>query len=180
MFVNDYKSLYRAKIYNSNQWIEGSLIILDNEHVFICPRHENASTLSIAQLITLEAKPIQVKTICRSFMYQDDSGKTIYDKDIIEFQHETSGLTKIPGEVERFLLQWNDEGQEFQVIRLTKDTELMGDVNTYFFDMGNTFSMDTFILMIADPWGSFRTEYGGHTKVVGNAYDNPELLLSDE
>jgi len=165
VFIKDYKSLHRAKGIVDAEWIEGFYCRVGytgDEKDYIIPSYASA----------FYGIEIDAKTLCKSFMYSDDTGKVIYDKDIVEFQNESEHPI-----IERYLIQWVDEGQEFQAIPLHKDDALIGSVETYFHSSKcEPCDFINFIPMLQDVYGDFRPEYGGHTCIIGNAFDNPELL----
>lgn len=172
MLIENYKSLYRAKILGSEKWIEGSLIVLSDDNVYICPMYK-WNTLPFAEYTKSEAKQVDEKTICPSFMYRDDDGKTIYDKDIVEFHTEW-------GRIDRYLIQWNDEGQEFQSLPIMKNGEPC-DIyygSGVFHCMCENEPLDHIRLRLIDAWGDYRQEYGGYIRIIGNIFDNPELMPS--
>lgn len=145
--------VFSGKRIDTLEWIEGfAFQINDNSNPIIMIPNSNGET-----------HEIDMKTLRFSFNYRDDNGKRIFDKDIIEF-------TRHNDEKERCLIQWIDEGQEFQAIPLVKGDDI-SDHEYYFVNFTRELSWDSFILMIQNVYGDFKK-----IEVIGNSIDNPELI----
>lgn len=169
MFIKEYKSLYRAKSIKDGEWVEGFYCRVgytNQEKDYIIPSYASA----------FYGIEIDAKTLCPSFMYKDNSGRTIYDKDIVQFKTNSGYID------DTYLIQWIDEGQEFVATPLHPEEDgLIGSVDTYFHDYKYpNCPFSDFIPMVQDIWGDFNPDYGGGIYIIGNAFDNPELLNATE
>lgn len=92
--------LFKAKKWDSKEWVEGSLITLDADsgYYFISEPYTGASTLPVRDLIYNHTHLIDAKTICQYTGLTDKNGNKIWENDIVE----------IPVADEYYLIQWND------------------------------------------------------------------------
>jgi len=104
--------------------------------------------------------PIQSETICKPIGMEDTYGKSVYEKDVIEF-------VSYNGKSDRFLLWWNQEMSMMTAIPLNS-LEFNGA--DYYCSRPN-FTYDKFCFMMQDPYGDFEK-----IEVVGNIIDEPELI----
>ena len=78
------ENLFRRKLANGKGWIYGSAITLDNDCVFICPRHEYASTLSCASLVAMSMERVDEISVGRYTGMTDYFNDPVFEHDIIE------------------------------------------------------------------------------------------------
>lgn len=76
--------LFKAKTVKHREWVDGSLVVLDEEHMYIVPRYENASTLPISAIIGYSAICVDPETVCQYAGVTDKHGKKAFDGDIIK------------------------------------------------------------------------------------------------
>lgn len=104
---------------------------------------------------------IDPDTICELIQHQDSHKQEIYQNDIIAFCIGNKTIHKI-------LVWYNNE------IRCMTAVPLDG-IQTNGWDYYNlkypNYSYETLCLMLQDPWGDY-----SKIEVIGNIFDNPELL----
>lgn len=146
------KILFRGKILYS--WVYGSLVNIENECVIMpeYARYYGGSDFS-------HGYEVEPETVCQSIGMYDRHQTLVFENDIVEF---------VGGSTRRYLIWWCRECNMMTAIPLD---------GIYFNgqDYGNgtypNFNYSTFCLMMQDPYGDF-----SDIKVIGNIYDNPELL----
>lgn len=127
--------LFRAKRLDNGEWVEGSLLQLDFEkqHVFIIPRHETASSLSITQIIAMTMKRVDIKTVCQDTGLTDRNGKKIWENDIVKASYLCGIKQKDEiGTVEwlngAFCFKHNDEEYGRHFLGYVNDAEVIGNI----------------------------------------------------
>lgn len=77
--------LFKAKRWKDSKWVFGSCVRYGEEHVFILPLHEQASTLTCAQLFALNAVMVDPETVCQYTGINDKNGVKIFEDDLLEY-----------------------------------------------------------------------------------------------
>lgn len=92
--------LFKAKRKGTDEWVEGSLFVLDweSDYVYIMQKHTSASTLPLSLLIERCMVFVDKNTICQYTGMTDKNGDRIWENDIIEdlrFKKIMFGLKKV-------------------------------------------------------------------------------------
>lgn len=164
--------LHKGKRVDTQEWIEGFFVIEEygsptDVRPAIIPVKENGSGLwgkkSESDYDTYEIDP---KTFCQctGFMTNKNNkkGKRIWENDIVE-------VIWCSGGIERYLIWWSREMCMMQAISL-KNIHFNGC--DYWDEECTEYS--TFCFMMQDPWGHIK-----EVKVIGNIFDNPELIKNE-
>lgn len=137
--------LFKAKDKKTEEWVEGSILVLDweSDYVYIVKEFPRASTLPVSVIIADNMVLVDKETICQYTGKSDEDGKKIFEGDIVGFidlYYTESGYSESSclGEV-----VWSEEECCFHVINR----------------------------LSAESW-----EVLDECKVVGNVFDNKELL----
>ena len=83
LFRGKQKDNSRRIRHRNGQWIYGSLIVLDEDHVFICPPCEAASSLSCQEFIRLNSVMVDPSTVGQYTGYRDIKRNCMFDGDIL-------------------------------------------------------------------------------------------------
>lgn len=138
--------LFKAKKWDSKEWVEGSLITLDVDsgYCFISEPHTGASTLPVRNLIYNHTHLIDAKTICQFTGLIDKNGNKIWDNDILEWKFNNA-LS------EYYLCTWLEDECCFS---FESNGCYKNPVDCYDEDYMNEFCME----------------------VIGNVFDNADLI----
>lgn len=81
------ETLFKAKRNDNGKWIEGSLLQLDSDkqHVFIIPRHETASSLTIPQIVAMTMERVRPETVSQYTMTNDIKKRKIWTNNIVRY-----------------------------------------------------------------------------------------------
>lgn len=140
--------LFRGKRLDNGEWVEGSLIALDYEWVYIVPPHVGASTMSKLQLIALGMKRVDPATVGQYTGLTDKNGVKIFEGDIVTFEDTV-----------------NDFEGYHDSIYINR-----GVVSIY--PNGVSFSNRE----VVDMDDLYNTDDSIEAEVIGSVHDNPELL----
>lgn len=145
--------LFKAKQIDNGEWIEGSLIDLDIDsgYCYIVQPYKKASILPIIFLITDRMKLVDPETLCQFTGLCDKNGNKIWENDILMAHLDES----YPEDMTYETVEWGVAGWAAH----------------------ETSSIDR-------EYGSVDREYLNefdlkHFEVVGNIFDNPELLQEE-
>ena len=159
--------LFKAKRVKNGEWIEGSLIDLDIDsgYCYIVPPYKQASTLPIGFLITDGMELVIPETLCQFTGLCDKNGKKIWENDILMCHGNSEDLAKAAfGEfgvrdIETGSIVDEVVGWHYEVI----PTDAISRCEPFCYSMPLTKDYID------------RCEM----EVVGNIFDNPELLQEE-
>ena len=140
------KILFKAKTVKHRKWVEGSLVVLDEEHMYIVPRHENASTLPVSAIIGYSAICVDPETVCQYTGLTDKNGKRIFEGDIVIYDNSPYNAYCEP---QKGVISWRNGSLSFKYRPWTSV-------------MYRPLCSDDF--------------FSGKCEVIGNINDNPDLL----
>lgn len=145
--------LFKAKRIDNGEWIEGSLIDLDIDsgYCYIVQPYKKASILPIIFLITDRMKLVDPKTLCQFTGLCDKNGKKIWENDILMAHLDES----YPEDATYEAVEWGVAGW------VTHETS---NIDREYGSVDREY-LDEFDLK--------------HFEVVGNIFDNPELLQEE-
>lgn len=151
--------LFKAKRVDNGEWIEGSLIDLDIDsgYCYIVPPYKKASILPIIFLITDRMKLVDPETLCQFTGLCDKNGKKIWESDIISYQRDNDDCP-FPNK---------DTKKRFGKVFY------QGFRSTFAIGMGRNGSRS----INDDLWKYVQN--GNRVEVIGNIFDNPELLQEE-
>lgn len=111
----DDRYLFKAKDYMTDEWIAGSLVMMDwdSGYVFIAEPCEFASTLLVRELLCTYTRLVKKETVCRCSGLEDKNGNLIWENDIVEIGNEDG----------YFSVDWDEDVARFAMngIGLTVD-----------------------------------------------------------
>lgn len=159
--------LSKAKQIDNGEWIEGSLIDLDidNGYCYIVPPYKKASILPIIFLITDRMKLVDPETLCRFTGLCDKNGNKIWKNDILMCHGNPKDLVKV---------LFGEFG-----VRNIETGSIVDKVVGWHYEVVSTDAISR-----CEPfcWPMPLTEYyieRCEMEVVGNIFDNPELLQEE-
>ena len=146
---------YRAKDIHTVEWLCGGF---SDDHEY--------PEIWVGQY----SKFVNKNTLGMCINYQDDFGNNIYTGDIVQISTFAT-----------FLVWFCNELQCLEAVRLdvgevycNKPSNSSGIVDCDFHNAQRSVEYAEFCLMLQDPYGDFT----GQIKVIGNIFDNPELVNS--
>ena len=149
------KYLFKAKRFDNGEWVTGSLITCEDGTYKIATSYLDGDT-NIAILIC--AYEVDRDTICQCTGLKDKNGKLIWEGDIILFQLDNDDCPFPNKDTKKRL------GKVFY----------KGFRTTFAIGMGENGSSS----INDDLWKYVQN--GNRVEVIGNIFDNPELLESEE
>ena len=160
--------LYKAKRIDNGEWVTGSLITCEDGTYKIATSYLDGDT-NIAILIC--AYEVDRDTICQCTGLKDKNGKLIWENDIVElFGHR--GVIKYECGGFGIGYRKNIDWEEIQanIMRVTGCENIL-----YACENDNYISLWEIYWNFNDEEDSVST-----VEVIGNIFDNPELLESEE
>lgn len=151
--------LFKAKRIDNGEWIEGSLIDLDIDsgYCYIVPPYKKASILPINFLITSRMELVDPETLCQFTGLYDKNANKIWEGDIISYQRDNDDCP-FPNK---------DTKKRFGKVFY------QGFRSTFAIGMGRNGSRS----INDDLWKYVQN--GNRVEVIGNRFDNPELLQEE-
>ena len=152
--MND-RYLYRAKRTDNGEWVEGN-IMTDNDRCFIVPKFgisciEEHKNLMGDNMISLYAFEVDPSTICQCTGLKDKNGKLIWENDVVK------------------CVDVNAETEFFAVVEFGNPNGFYSWGYQLKHIWGDEPNLD--ILLWID-----MEETGATCEIIGNIFDNPELL----
>lgn len=147
-------------------WVEGYLLPAENTMAIYDPTdNQNSSIWSYGEVHMWGPETVIPETICPLLAYTDDSKKRIGHMDILQ-------VITYYGATYNYLVQWIDEGQEFQAIPLHEGDDISGSVEEYFCNFSNSTAWTNFIpCILQDVYG-----HNKELKILGNVWSYPNLI----
>ena len=149
----------KEKIYINNKELIGDW------HEGYFTRYARTAVVGVPVIETeWDSYVIDERTICPCLSYIDSKGKHFGHMDIIT-------CIDANDEIDKFLLQWNSEGQEFQVIYLNCQEKLYG-TNTSYFISFDFFDWTEFIAnVLQNIHGIYKS-----IEITNNAFSDPNFF----
>lgn len=123
------KNLYRAVRKDNNELVEGSLVIFDDEHVFIMPRVESVSTPDYAQVFQSNAVMVYPDTVCQCTGLTEKNGLKVFEYDKIHDPQENKIYTvKWDKDLASFILEDNNGWMDGVAMKLFY-CEVIGNIH---------------------------------------------------
>lgn len=144
--------LFRAKRIDNGEWVEGSLLVLDADsgYYFITEEYTSASTLPVRDIIFNHTHFVKSETICQYTGLCDKNGRKIWENDIVK--------------------TYNSKGEECHIERI-----VWAD-----YSLNEGWCSGGIRSLIKYDKRVFNTGFGKSDarkcEVIGNVFDNPELL----
>lgn len=149
------RNIYKGKRKDNEEWVGGDLLVSD-ERYFIIPEFgvsciEEVGNRVTDKMITLYAFEIIPETVCRCIEFTDKNEKKIWENDIVKFKHG--------GEFSEKGIYYRNYVVEFVNTFVTYGLRLRNKSIHFPFKRATVSMYDV--------------------EVIGNIFDNPELLGGD-
>lgn len=130
------ENLFKAKRKDNDEWVEGSLLVLDDG---CCRIATSCLVGDVENILTVCAYDVDPDTVCQYTGLTDKNGNKIWENDVVQ----------VPREDEYFRIEWDEDTASYVM-----------NSNTLTVTFGNYWSHEV--------------------EVIGNIFDNPELLKGSE
>lgn len=148
---------YRAKDMHTGEWLFGGFSGCDDYVIIRVGQH---------------GKVVDKNTLGMCINYQDDFGNDIYTGDIVKFDDFDTYLVWFCNEMQCLEAVCLSSGEVY----CNKPRDNAGIVECDYHNMQRSMEYAEFCLMLQDPYG----DCTGKIKVIGNIFDNPELIKIGE
>lgn len=147
--------LYKAKRTDDGEWVQGTLIPCEDGTYKIATSYLEGNS---DETILVCAYDVDKTTICQCAGLEDKNGKLIWENDIVSFQRDNDDRPFPNKDVKKRLgkVFWQDFRVGFAIGMGRHGSKSLND----------------------DLWKYVRN--GNRVEVIGNIFDNPELLESEE
>ena len=156
--------LFKAKRFDNGEWVTGSLITCEDGTYKIATSYLDGDT-NIAILIC--AYEVDRDTICQCTGLKDKNGKLIWENDILMCYDNTDNLVKVAyGEFD--VIDADSLNVSDSVIGWHHEVASMDALNKYELLRYDMLPLTEYYIQLME------------SKRIGNIFDNPELLESEE
>lgn len=163
----DREILFKAKRKDNGEWVEGYLFEFQSEQYMICDmkEYDRPSTMPVLYFFKFCSYEIEISTLCQYTGLTDKNGQKIWENDIVKFDDEiwSSSYTSCGMEYDSY------ETENYGVVGYC-DYYARYDFVKYKYNENQ---------VEADLHENHDIEFSEFVKeheVIGNIFDNPELL----
>ena len=154
--------LFKAKRTDNGEWVKGALVYDDRDKLY---RIITEISYSTGTCLTADNAPrVDVSTICQCTCLKDKNGKLIWENDIVRFKHEKFDFDDELESFERTCLPNKKEYKRNYVVEFCNTPTHYG---LRFRNGSIWFMVHKMTIVMHD------------TEVIGNIFDNAELLESE-
>lgn len=155
--MND-RYLFRAKRIDNGEWVEGCLLVLDDETYRIATSCLQGNEEHLLQVCAYEVDP---HTICQCTGLKDKNGNLIWENDVVRFKHEKFDFDDGLEPWERSCLSNKKEYTRNYAVEFCNTSTHYG---LRFRNKSIWFMVHRMTVVMHD------------VEVIGNIFDNPELM----
>ena len=122
--------LFRGKIANNKEWVEGGIIPLDTDsgYVFIAEPFLSASTLPVYDIIKHHTHLVIPETVGQYTGLTDKNGKKIFEGDIVAYRGDEYGVIVYDKKTARFCVEFDVWSTDFDHL-YGKEIEVIGNIH---------------------------------------------------
>lgn len=126
--------LFRGKSLNNKKWVYGSRIRYDDEHIFILPPYEQASTLTYKQIFQLNAVTVNPETVGQYIGMTGKGDTKVFEGDILNVKYsdeegyDCECRCVIRSIMDYEILGWLNFANEIEILGNVYDTPELGGI----------------------------------------------------